>query len=315
METEIRQGRDTIENKDTELNDLQTQFKSVSQQLYRERQYTERKNHEILNAERAIEELTQEQTRLTVVRQRENLDAQRLIDEKEREVQEIITICEGLEAELIQEKKVIDELQKILNDKDMEITELHAAQRDHSHTPHSPTLEEEEFHSQTQLENTQLKIMENEIRERKQALESKEKQLEIVQNELHRLRKRNLEVDNIEAKLREEMDRELRTLTGIRDREVLNAQRNFKEKEMALQQKVSTLEAELLEKEESMNLKANEVSYAHKEQNRAQKRTDTGTGAVPLARGTLKMNKKSSAQPKRCHTEGAEALTSEAYGK
>ena len=70
-----------------------------------------------------------------------------------------------------------------------------------------------------------------------------------------------------------------------------------------------------LEKEESMNLKANEVNYAHKEQNRAQKRTDTGTGAVPLARGTSKMNKKYSAQPKRCHTEGAEALTSEAYGK
>ena len=307
MEMELRQGRDTIEDKNNELHDLQTQFKSVSQQLHSERQLIGRKNREIDNAERAIEELTTEQTRLTGLRDRQILDARKLIGEKEREIREKVTVCESLEAELIQKEKEVHELQKILNDKDTEITELHKAQ--HKAQQDKTDLEEAKFHSpDSQLQ--QLGALETELYERKQAMEHREKELETLQTklktvsqELHSLRQRK--TLEFEGKLREELDQELRRLTETKDRETLNAQRAFKEKEMILQQKVGALEAELLEKEKSVNKKADAVKSAHEKQKYAQNNPENPTEAANLAR------RKSLFKQKRFHPEGREALTSE----
>ena len=322
MEMALRQQRDTTENKDAELNDLLTRFKSVSQQLHCERQSIERKNQEIHNAEGVIQELTQEQRRIAIARNRETLDAQRVIGEKERELKEKVTICESLEAEVLQKEREINELHNML-EREREITEAHKTQQNHT----------EQKSERGELPSLQERLNSN-YQVEKQAVgtsEDKEDELEILQAKLKRMsqelhsqmqitERKTQEIHHAERMLKEEMDQERRRMIELKDEEYQKTQTTFQKKEMILQQRISALEAELLEKEKKLNKKDSEVTEVHKQHGNVVKQCEKCEAKVapvqnpttkPIGQAMSKNRATKEAKPKRIPVQSKEAFISE----
>ena len=142
MEREICQGREAIENKEVELDTLRARLKETSQELHKERQQIESKNRQIYHVESTMEEMDGELRRLAEMKKRENLEAQNIIDEKERQLQQNISICEGLEAELVEKEAEIHELQKTIRE-EREFAEVSRDQQQQRRQRKQNTLEPE----------------------------------------------------------------------------------------------------------------------------------------------------------------------------